>query len=112
MVVAVIHIGVATPVIIFITQEIRKEAQQAWSILSVLNSHTNVEKESDIPPSNFVETRLVICAHDKMTTQANNGQSMSWVPYAHTIKYSKNYERYWNGEMFVAQGKLCCLTRM
>jgi hypothetical protein len=68
-----------------------------------------------------------------MTTQANDGQSMSWVPdgkhklrkkgvsrglhqssiicstvghleeAAHTIKYGKNYEGYWNGEMFVAQ---------
>jgi hypothetical protein len=93
----------------------------------------DVEKESDIPPSNFVETRLVICAHDEMTTQANDGQSMSWVPdgehklrkkgvgrglhqssiicstvghleeAAHTIEYGKNYEGYWNGEMFVAQ---------
>jgi hypothetical protein len=93
----------------------------------------DVEKESDIPPSNFVETWLVICAHDKMTTQANDGQSMSWVPdgehklrkkgagrglhqssiicstvghleeAAHTIEYGKNYEGYWNGEMFVVQ---------
>ncbi|KAG2074026.1 hypothetical protein BDR04DRAFT_1126946 [Suillus decipiens] len=68
-----------------------------------------------------------------MTTQANDGQSMSWVPdgehklrkkgvgrglhqssiicstvghleeAAHTIEYGKNYEGYWNGEMFVAQ---------
>ncbi|KAG1809072.1 uncharacterized protein BJ212DRAFT_1484568 [Suillus subaureus] len=97
----------------------------------------DVEKESDIPPSNFVKTQLVICVHDKMITQANDGQSMSWVPdgehklrkkgagrglhqssiicltvghleeAAHTIEYGKNYEGYWNGEMFVAQGKLC-----
>ncbi|KAG1779490.1 hypothetical protein EV702DRAFT_1195449 [Suillus placidus] len=96
----------------------------------------DVEKESDIPPSNFVKTWLVICAHDEMTTQANDGQSMSWVPdgehklrkkgagrglhqssiicstvghleeAAHTIEYGKNYEGYWNGEMFVAQGNL------
>jgi hypothetical protein len=68
-----------------------------------------------------------------MTTQANDGQSMSWVPdgehklrkkgvsqglhqssiicstvghleeAAHTIEYGKNYEGYWNGEMFVVQ---------
>ncbi|KAG2134556.1 uncharacterized protein EDB93DRAFT_1242635 [Suillus bovinus] len=71
-----------------------------------------------------------------LSTAPNNGQSMSWVPdgehklrkkgagrglhqssiicstvghleeAAHTIEYGKNYDRYWNGEMFVAQGKL------
>ncbi|KAG2120243.1 hypothetical protein DEU56DRAFT_873874 [Suillus clintonianus] len=68
-----------------------------------------------------------------LSTAPNNGQSMSWVPdgehklrkkgagrglhqssiicstvghleeAAHTIEYGKNYDRYWNGEMFVAQ---------
>ncbi|KAG2123196.1 hypothetical protein BD769DRAFT_1389338 [Suillus cothurnatus] len=85
----------------------------------------------------YIELELFPCIHMKMTTQANDGQSMSWVPdgeyklrkkgvgqglhqssiicstvghleeAAHTIKYGKNYEGYWNGEIFVAQGKLC-----
>ncbi|KAG1725039.1 hypothetical protein EDB19DRAFT_1897832 [Suillus lakei] len=69
-----------------------------------------------------------------LSTAPNDGQSMSWVPdgkhklrkkgvgrglhqsniicltvghlkeAAHTIEYGKNYEGYWNGEMFVVQG--------
>ncbi|KAG2151186.1 uncharacterized protein EDB93DRAFT_1275952 [Suillus bovinus] len=68
-----------------------------------------------------------------LSTASNDGQSMSWVPdgehklrkkgagqglhqssiicstvghleeAAHTIEYGKNYDGYWNGEMFVAQ---------
>jgi hypothetical protein len=30
-------------------------------------------------PSNFVEQRIVLCAHNKMTAQANNSRVKSWV---------------------------------
>ncbi|KAG1740917.1 hypothetical protein EDB19DRAFT_1635048, partial [Suillus lakei] len=85
----------------------------------------------------YIELELFPRIHMKvgcgLTTQANNGQSMSWVPdgehklrkkgvgrglhqsniicstvghlkeAAHTIEYGKNYKGYWNGEMLVVQ---------
>ena len=77
--------------------------------------------------------RLVLLPHDEMTTQANDGPKSSWVYKGeHVLKkkgvgqgqhqsdvicstvgwlpdasqhleYGKNYEGYWNGEMFVKQ---------
>lgn len=39
----------------------------------------NVELEQDIRPANFVECRIVLCAHDKMTVQSNDATQKSWV---------------------------------
>ena len=77
--------------------------------------------------------KLVLVAHDEMTAQANDGMAMSWVwqgeqplkkkgvshglhqsdvicstkgwlPEAsQTLEYGKNYDGYWNGELFVKQ---------
>ena len=85
-----------------------------------------------------VETKLVLCAHDEMTAQANDGQKMSWVwkgeqplkkkglghglhqsdficstvgwlkEASQTLEYGKNYEGYWNGELFVKQVCFSC----
>ncbi|KAF9502066.1 hypothetical protein BDN71DRAFT_1500217 [Pleurotus eryngii] len=92
-----------------------------------------VQKEVNKAPDNFVETRLVMLAHDEMTAQSNNSKGASWVydqeqplkkkgvgrglhqsdvicstygwlPEAsQTLEYGKNYDGYWNGELFVKQ---------
>jgi hypothetical protein len=92
----------------------------------------NVEEESklNLPPGVL---KLVLLAHDEMTAQSNNDAKMSWVldgeqplkkkgigrglhqsdvicstkgwlPEAsQTLEYSKNYDGYWNGKLFVKQ---------
>ena len=42
-------------------------------------SPENVEEEVYIAPKNYVERRLVLCAHDEMTAQANDANAKSWV---------------------------------
>src|SRR5882762_5006269 len=39
----------------------------------------DVDTELAIQPQNYMERRLVICAQDKMTAQANDSQGKSWV---------------------------------
>ena len=93
----------------------------------------DVEKEVLTQPANFVERRLVLVAHDEMTAQANNADSKSWVldgehalkkkgagrgmhqsdvicstfgwlkEASQSLEYGKNYDGYWNGELFVKQ---------
>jgi hypothetical protein len=93
----------------------------------------DVEQELVKIPSNYVEWRLVLCAHDEMTAQANNDLGKGWVlegeqplqkkgagqgihqsdiicstvgwlhEASQTLEYGKNYEGYWNGELFVKQ---------
>ncbi|KAM6490142.1 hypothetical protein JOM56_014461 [Amanita muscaria] len=88
-----------------------------------------------IKPTNYVERRLVLVAHDEMTAQANDGKGKSWVldgehplkkkgvgrglhqsdvicstvgwlkEASQTLEYGKNYDGYWNGELFVKQLK-------
>ena len=78
----------------------------------------------------------VLCAHDKMTAQANDSQVKSWVfedqhslqkkragwrihqhdvicftdgwlkDASQSLEYSKNYDRYWTWELFIKQ--VCC----
>lgn len=82
---------------------------------------------------NCIKTRLVVCAHDEMTSQANDGKVWSWVcqdehalkkkgmgcgihqsdvicstvgwlkEASQSLEYGKNYEAYWTGELFVKQ---------
>lgn len=89
-------------------------------------------------PSNFVERRLVLCAHDEMTAQANDSMKKTWVledqhqlrkkgvgrgihqsdiicstfgwlkEASQTLEYGKNYEGYWTGELFIKQVCLLC----
>ena len=84
-------------------------------------------------PRNFVERRIVLCAHDEMTVQANDGNPKSWVldgehalkkkgvgrglhqsnvirstvgwlkDASQTLEYGENYDGYWTGELFVRQ---------
>ena len=88
------------------------------------------EVEMQLAPG---ERKLVVLAHDEMTAQANDGKTMSWVwqgeqplkkkgvgrglhqsdmicstfgwlkDASQTLEYGKNYDRYWNGELFVKQ---------
>ena len=90
----------------------------------------DVEHEAS-KPTNFVERRLVLVAHDEMTVQAHDGKKKSWVmDNEHALKkkgvgrgmhhsevicvgwlkevgqdleYGKNYDSYWTGELFVKQ---------
>lgn len=91
------------------------------------------DPDTEIPPTNFVERQLVLCSFDEMTSQANDSPEKTWVledqhmlqkkgagrglhksdaicstvgwleEGTQTLEYSKNYEGYWNGEMFVKQ---------
>jgi len=93
----------------------------------------NLEDEVVKQPLNFVERRLVMVPQDEMTAQANDGMKKSWVPKdeqplmkkgvgrgihqsdvicathgwmkeaSQSLEYGKNYEGYWNGELFVKQ---------
>ena len=95
-----------------------------------------VTKEKMKPVKNYVERHLVLVSHDESTSQANDGKKMSWVhkkehalkkkgvgrgihqsdvicstvgwlkPASQSLEYRKNYEGYWNGELFVKQ--VCC----
>jgi len=79
------------------------------------------------------EAPIVLVAHDEMTAQANDGQKVSWLldgeqplkkkgvgrglhqsdivcstvgwlkEASVTLEYSKNYDGYWTGELFVKQ---------
>jgi hypothetical protein len=96
----------------------------------------SVEKEVEKHPSNFVERRVVLCAHDEMTAQANDSHVKSWVfedqhslrekgadrgihqsdvicstvgwlkNASQSLEYGKNYDGYWTGELFVKQVSL------
>ena len=87
----------------------------------------------DYSNGTFAKPRLVCCAHDEMTCQANDGMKKSWIytgehaikhkgpgrglhysgiicstfgwlaDAGQTIEYGKNYDGYWNGAMFVQQ---------
>ena len=92
--------------------------------------------EEEVPlhlKMNLCETKLVLCAQDEMTAQANDGRKASWVwekeqplkkkglghglhqsdficstigwlkGASQTLEYGKNYDGYWNGELFVKQ---------
>jgi hypothetical protein len=93
----------------------------------------DVDAELNSKPQNYVERRLVLCAHDEMTAQANDSQAKSWVfedqhvlhkkgvgqgihksdvicstvgwleDASQTLEYGKNYEEYWTGELFIKQ---------
>ena len=101
----------------------------------VEHSIDNVDVES-VKPTNYIERRLVLCAHDEMTCQANNGMRKSWVlDGGHALKkkgvsrglhqsdvicltvgwlenasqcleYGKNHDGYWTGELFDKQVSL------
>jgi hypothetical protein len=89
---------------------------------------------------NYVECILVLVAHDEMTSQANDSPDKSWVlgdehqlrkkgagrrlhqsdgicstvgwlqEGSQMLEYGKNYEGYWNGELFIKQ-VLCSCSR-
>jgi hypothetical protein len=93
----------------------------------------NEKEEVIKTPDNFVERRLVLVPQDEMTAQANDGVKKSWVldgeqplkkkgvgrgihqsdivcatfgwleEASQSLEYGKNYEGYWNGELFVKQ---------
>ena len=92
-----------------------------------------------VKPCNFIERHLVLVSHDEATTQANDGMKEGWVlegeqplkkkgagrglhqsdvicstvgwlrKASQTLEYGKNYDGYWNGELFVKQVSLICI---
>ena len=97
------------------------------------------EVEMQLAPG---ERKLVLVAHDEMTAQANDGKTMSWVwqgeqplkkkgvgrglhqsdvvcstfgwlkDASQTLEYGKNYDGYWNGELFVKQVCFRCSRKL
>jgi hypothetical protein len=93
----------------------------------------DVGREMLKPVENHVERRLILVSHDESTAQANDGKKKSWVyenehalkkkglgrgihqsdvicstvgwmrGASQSLEYGKNYEGYWNGELFVKQ---------
>ena len=93
----------------------------------------DVDTEVVAHPHNFVERRLVLCAHDEMTAQANDAVDQYWVfedefrlrkkgagrglhrsdvicstvghlvDAGESLEYGKNYDGYWRGENFCTQ---------
>ena len=93
----------------------------------------DVGREKEKLVENYVERRLVLVSHDESTTQANDGKKKSWVhknehalkkkgvgrgihqsdvicstvgwvkAVSQSLEYGKNYEGYWNRELFVKQ---------
>ena len=90
---------------------------------------------------NYVERQLVMLFQDKSTMQANDGQKRSWIPEgeqplrkkgaghgihhsdvicstfgwlkdaSQTLEYGKNYDGYWNGELFIKQVHIQLLSQ-
>ena len=107
------------------------EMHSPWIIQYKVGSVEN--EDTSRHPSNFVERRIVLCAHDEMTAQANDSQVKSWVfedqhslwkkgagrgihqsgvicstvgwlkSASQSLEYGKNYDGYWTGELFVKQ---------
>lgn len=128
---AVYYDGHERPDVVHYRQNIFLPAMAEHARRLVRYSTTNVEVE--IAPSNYVERGLVLCAHDEMTTQANDGVKKSWVlegefalkkkgqgrgihqsdvicstvgwlaEASQSMDYGKNYDGYWNGALFVKQ---------
>ncbi|KIJ52514.1 hypothetical protein M422DRAFT_156637 [Sphaerobolus stellatus SS14] len=94
-----------------------------------------VDKHVEKPPVPG-KLPLVLVAHDEMTAQAHDGEKMSWVwqgeqplkkkgagrglhqsdficstvgwlkEASKTLEYGKNYDGFWNGELFIKQVRL------
>jgi len=93
----------------------------------------DVGREKEKVVENYIERCLILVSHDESTTQANDGKKKSWVhenehalkkkgvgwgihqsdvicstmewlkAASQSLEYGKNYEGYWNGELFVKQ---------
>ena len=98
------------------------------------------DKELEKVLANYVERHLVLLAHDESMVQANDGKGKSWVldgehplkkkgigrglhqsdvicstvgwlkEASQTLEYGKNYDGYWNGELFIKQVWNFCIT--
>jgi hypothetical protein len=92
-----------------------------------------LEEEIIKSPDDYVKPHLVLVPQGGVTAQANDGRKKSWVPdgeqplkkkgvgrgihqsdvvcamvgwlseASQSLEYGKNYEGYWNGELFVKQ---------
>lgn len=107
-----------------------KMKEYAPRLVKYVVGDVHKEVEMQLAPG---EHKLVVVAHDEMTAQANDGKTMSWVwqgeqplkkkgvgrglhqsdvicstfgwlkDASQTLEYGKNYDGYWNGELFVKQ---------
>ncbi|KIY48963.1 hypothetical protein FISHEDRAFT_58593 [Fistulina hepatica ATCC 64428] len=64
---------------------------------------SDVDKEVQKIPPNYVERRVALVVQDEMTCQQNDGAKSSWILDGKSLEYGKNYEGYWTGEMFIDQ---------
>ena len=94
---------------------------------------SNFEIEVKKTPANYVERRAILVPQDEMTAQAHDGMKKSWVldgeqplrkkgagrgihqsdvissmagwmkEASQSLEYGKNYDGYWNGELFIKQ---------
>ena len=117
------------------------KAYEPWLIQYVVG---DVDQELILPCNNFVECHLVLVPQDEMTSQANDIMEKMWVykneyrlckkgpghglhqsdticstvgwlkEGMQTLEYGKNYDGYWNGELFVKQirFRLHCLPSL
>lgn len=130
---ALYYDGHDRPDVVAYRQNIFLPAMDAYQYHLVEYTVGDVEAELIKLGGNFVERRLVLVAHDESTTQANDGQKEGWVlegeqplkkkgpgcglhqsdvicltfgwlrEASQTLKYGKNYDGYWMGELFVKQ---------
>lgn len=112
-------------------------AGHRYRIVEYVVGNVDVEVTKDYPGL-CVLRRLVLCPHDEMTAQCNDGPTKSWVlegkqplrkkgvgrglhrsdvicsTFGHItdagvqIEYGKNYDGYWDGTMFMKQVRLRC----
>jgi hypothetical protein len=125
------------PDVVAYRQEVFLPAMLAYRARLVRYKVGSPDEEEDIKPTNYIERRLVLCPHDKSTSQANDAHNKAWTLEdqhqlrkkgagrgLHTsgvitatigyleeatqiMEYGKNYEGYWTGELFVKQ-VICC----
>ncbi|KAH8825538.1 hypothetical protein DL96DRAFT_1734433 [Flagelloscypha sp. PMI_526] len=64
----------------------------------------DIVEKAPLPPGVH---QLILCPQDEMTAQAHDGKRKAWIMEGagQGLDYGKNYEGYWNGEMFVQQIK-------
>ena len=124
------------PDVIEYCQNVFLPAIKAYKPHLVQYTVSGVDNEQHLPRNHYVEHRLIFMPQDEMTSQANDISKKTWVfenqyqlckngpgqglhqsdtitltvgwlkQGSQTLEYGKNYNRYWNGELFVKQVSL------
>ena len=124
------------PDVIEYHQNVFLSAMKAYEPCLAQYTVGGVDNEQHLPCNNYVEHCLVLMPQDEMTSQANDISKKTWVfknqyqlckkgpghslhqsdtimstvgwlkQGLQTLEYGKNYNGYWNGELFVKQVSL------